>query len=138
MKEEQENIPGEALDDRTMCLVKEVVLTYAIFVLNIEGSKKSRVSSRRAGHLRDTGKSETPISSPTFPLCSEPTAFCFLSYSLLATGHKLNCPAKAILLLESWPKTSKPQRPLTFLLLLSGVNYVTPANGKHDYKNSLP
>lgn len=60
--------------------------------------------------------------SPTLSLCSESTAFCFLSYPLLATGHNLNCPAKAILFLESWPKTSKPQLPLTFLLLISHDN----------------
>lgn len=56
MNEGQENIPGEALDNRTIFSVKEAVLADRVFVLNMEGSKKSRISLVGAGYLRDTGK----------------------------------------------------------------------------------
>lgn len=62
--------------------------------------------------------------TPKLPLFPQSIALCFLTSSLLVTGHSLNSSAKAVLFLERWTKTSKPQLSVTFLLLTSSSTYI--------------
>lgn len=62
--------------------------------------------------------------TPKLPLFPESIALCFLTSSLLVTGHSLNSFVKALLFLERWTKTSKPQLSVTFLLTSSSTYFL--------------
>lgn len=93
VKEGQENIPGEALDDRTKWSVKEAVLADTILVRNMEGSKKSRVSALRAESQRHWQMWDTHLQHSFFLNLQHSVFFPVLSWqqdTILTVLQKLS------------------------------------------------